>query len=245
MPDLGTGMEYPPFEILYEDAQLLAVNKPAGIATMGVSADKRSVISLLRHYLGRRDSGSSPCFLGVVSRLDTPVTGVLLLAKDPRTAEALNRQFRERLAFKRYWALVERAPQPPAGQWADWLRPSRRHHRVEACMPEDPEAREAITNYQLRGQVGKWFLVELRPLTGRKHQLRWQLALHRCPVVGDRKYGARTPFPVGIALHALELEILHPKENVPLRIRASLPPVWRRLGVPEDPDQLTNPKQHP
>jgi 23S rRNA pseudouridine1911/1915/1917 synthase len=238
-------MNYPPFEILYEDAHLLGVNKPAGIATMGVTGDKRSVVGLLRLYLQQRDLQSRPTFLGVVSRLDTPVTGILLLAKDPKTAEAINRQFRERLASKRYWALVERAPQPPAGQWEDWLRPSRRRHRVEAAEPEAPEARGAITKYQLRGKVGEWFLVDLRPVTGRKHQLRFQLALHGCPVVGDRKYGARTSFPVGVALHALELQILHPKNNTPLRIWAPLPPIWRRLGVKEALEEIPEAPEKP
>ncbi len=226
-------MAIAPFEIIYEDQYLLAVNKPAGIPTMGVAPDRRSVVALLRQFLAARGPSDSGLFLGVVSRLDTPVTGVLLMAKDPSTAAHLCEQFRNRRIRKKYWALVAKAPPRKCGQWHDWLRIDRRHRKVVAGSSADAKALEAVTKYWVREQVGDWFLVELEPVTGRKHQLRWQLAAHEIPIVGDRKYGSRIPFPVGIALHARELEVEHPEEESPLLLRAPLPPVWRRLGVNE------------
>jgi 23S rRNA pseudouridine1911/1915/1917 synthase len=227
-------MRCAPFPILYEDAHLLAINKPAGLPTMGVGSGRRSVIALLRQFLTSPKNEPGPCFLGVVSRLDTPVTGVLLLAKDRQTARKLNEQFHSRKPQKCYWALVDRPPHPASGQWCDWLTVSPRHRKVQAAPPDSPKAREAATEYHLVGPVGKWFLVVLYPKTGRKHQLRWQLAAHGCPVVGDRKYGSQHSFPAGIALHARSLEIIHPWEKKPIRIVAPLPAVWQRFGVSEE-----------
>lgn len=224
-----------PFEILYEDEDLIAVNKPAGIPTMGVGDNRRTVVGLLRQFLMKRGNTGGDVFLGIASRLDTPVTGVLVFAKSSTAAAHLSRQFRNRRVRKVYWALVPKAPEPTSGRWIDWLRVDRRHRKVIASSPDDPEAREAITDYCLRDKVRDWFLLELCPVTGRKHQLRWQLALRGMPIVGDRKYGSRVEFPVGIALHAGMLEIVHPRTRCPITIWAPVPPVWRRLGVKDDP----------
>lgn len=227
-------MDVPPFEILYEDLDLIAVNKPAGLPTMGVGDNRRTAIGLLRQYLARRGESEGEVFLGVVSRLDTPVTGVLVFARTAQAAAHLCKQFRERKVDKRYWAIVERAPARASGIWQDWLIPDKRHRKVGRASPGNPSAVEALTRYELLGKIGSWYLVELRPLTGRKHQLRCQLAIHGCPIVGDRKYGSQAAFPVGIALHARRLELSHPRTGARLSLQAPVPPVWRRLGVTDD-----------
>ncbi|MCS7237303.1 MAG: RluA family pseudouridine synthase [Thermoguttaceae bacterium] len=227
-------MDVPPFEILYEDQDLIAVNKPAGMPTMGVGDDRRTVIGLLRLFLEQREKAQASPFLGVVSRLDTPVTGLLVFAKSRQAAASLCKQFRERKVDKRYWAIIERKPEPSFGTWRDWLVLDRRHRKVKRGSPDDPVAVEAITRYESLGPVGRWYLVELSPLTGRKHQLRWQLSLHGHPVLGDRKYGSQVDFPVGIALHARRLQFSHPRTGKRIVISAPVPPVWRRLGVKDE-----------
>jgi len=223
----------PPFAIIYEDNHLLVVNKPAGLPTMGVRGDRRSVVSLLRHYIKTRDQKTGNVFLGVVSRLDTPVTGVVILAKTTKAARRLNEQFRAGSVLKTYGAVIEKCPDPREGQWSDWLVSGGRHGRARLVEPEFPEAKQAVTQYRVLRYLADKVLVELQPVTGRKHQLRAQLAARGLAIWGDRKYGSRKRFPVGLALHARRLELSHPISQEPLVLEAPLPLVWNQVGIKE------------
>ena len=222
-------MKAPP--VIHEDEAIVAVAKPAGIATANVPAGEESVFTLVRGLLADRVRGRSvPPFLGVVSRLDRPVSGVVLFAKTQAAAADLARQFRERSIDKTYVAVVEGRFPAPVGTWVEWtdaLARPRRGPTRRASDRESHEAREARLRARVLVRRGEVSLVELRPVTGRRHQIRAQLAARGCPIVGDRTYGARVPFPEGIALHGLRLTIEHPIVRQRLTLTAEAPANWR------------------
>ncbi len=222
-------------QVLYEDNHLLAVNKPAGLATMGMPAGTPTLLEIARGYVAERYGKPGRAYLGVVSRLDVPVTGVVLFARTSKAARRLNEQFRTHTVEKIYWALVEGRLEGTEAEWVDYLIADRRHRRVHAVSRQESEegkqARLWIRRLQVFEEVS-W--VEIRLQTGRKHQIRVQLARRGHPILGDRKYGSRRKFPVGIALHARQLAFFHPVERTRLELVAPLPPVWRKWGIAEE-----------
>jgi 23S rRNA pseudouridine1911/1915/1917 synthase len=217
--------------VLYEDNHLLAVVKPAGLATMGVADETPSLLTLAKQYIKDRYAKPGDVYLGIVSRLDAPVTGIVLLARTSKAASRLSEQFRLQAVAKTYWAVVEGRIEPPSGQCVDWLRHDDRRRRVHVASPDAPGAKEARLTYRRLEVLGATSLVEVELQTGRKHQIRVQLAHRGHPVVGDRKYGSRVPFGPGIALHARRLVVMHPVRQDELELCAPLPPSWHALGV--------------
>jgi 23S rRNA pseudouridine1911/1915/1917 synthase len=222
-----------PFAILYEDNHLLVVAKPPDVPTMGVTDNRASVLSMARRYVKQRDNKPGNVYLGVVSRLDTPVSGVLLLAKTSKAASRLTEQFRDRDVAKTYWAIVEGRLPRPKGKLVDFVAHDDRAQRVAVVKEASPGAKRAVLSYRRMKSIGNATLVEIRLETGRKHQIRVQLAHTGHPILGDRKYGARQPFSPGIALHGRRLEIIHPVQHTPMEFVARLPPSWRKWGVQE------------
>jgi len=224
-------MSAPSLEVLYEDNHLLALAKPAGLPTMGVAPQRPSLLTLAKDYLKCRYGKPGNVYLGVVSRLDAPVTGVVLFARTSKAARRLTEQFRSGQVQKLYWAVVEGEVRPAQGQCLDWLVHDERHRRVHVVQGGRPGAQEARLNFRrLRTALGLSVL-EIELHTGRKHQIRVQLAHRGFPVVGDRKYGSRRAFPAGIALHARRLVVVHPVRYEPVEFIAPLPPSWSSLGT--------------
>jgi 23S rRNA pseudouridine1911/1915/1917 synthase len=221
-------------DVLYEDNHLLAVNKPAMLPTMGVEADRPNLLALAREYVRAKYSKPGNVYLGVVSRLDGPVTGVTLIARTSKAAARLSAAFRDREVGKTYWAVVETPPEPAAGALEHWLRKDERHRKVHVTHAGADGAQLARLCYRTLAAAGDLALLEVEPETGRKHQIRVQLAKIGCPIAGDLKYSARTTFPLGIALHALRLEVEHPVQRQPLVIEAPLPAAWRRAAFYRD-----------
>jgi 23S rRNA pseudouridine1911/1915/1917 synthase len=189
-----------------------------------------SLITVAKEYLRDKYDKPGNVYLGVVSRLDTPVTGVTLFARTSKAAARLTEQFREREVEKIYWAIVEGRLAPPAGECVDWLRKNEHHRRVQIASPITPGAQEARLTYEVLQEIERrsdYSLLEIRLQTGRKHQIRVQFGHRGHPIVGDQKYGSRDPFAAGIALHARRLVIEHPTQRTPLAIEAPLPGSWR------------------
>lgn len=224
-----------PLQILYEDNHLLAVVKPAGLPTMGVAEDLPSLLTVAKQYIKDRYAKPGNVYLGIMSRLDAPVTGVVLLARTSKAASRLTEQFRTHAVAKTYWALVEGEVDPPSGQWTDWLRHDERHRKVHWTSPGAADAKEARLEYRLLRRVQRYSLLEVTLLTGRKHQIRVQLSSRGLPIVGDLKYGSRHHFPAGIALHARRLAVQHPTTGETIDLVAPLPDSWKRLGVTDSP----------
>ncbi len=222
-----------PLVILYEDNHLLALVKPPGLATMGVAGDKPTLLSLAKEYLKGRYHKPGNVYLGVVSRLDAPVTGVLLLARTSKAARRLTDQFRSRAVEKTYWAVVEGAVSPSSGSFVDWVRHDERHRRMHVAGQGMDGVQEARLVYRTLKLLEGTSLVEVELQTGRKHQIRLQFSAHGHPVVGDRKYGSPRAFPAGIALHARRLVVSHPTSGERVELVAPLPAAWHRLGIGE------------
>jgi 23S rRNA pseudouridine1911/1915/1917 synthase len=228
-------MRPPPLEVLYEDNHLLAVVKPAGLATMGVAPDRSSLLQRARQYVKERYQKPGNVYLGVVSRLDAPVTGVVLFARTSKAARRLAEQFRTRVVRKTYWAVVEGTVQPKTGECIDFVGRDERQRRMQVVGRAAPGAQEARLAYRRLKTDGGLSLLEVELQTGRKHQIRLQLARRGWPILGDKKYGSRGAFPAGIALHARRLAIVHPVKGAAIEFVAPLPDCWRAFPVAEPP----------
>ena len=232
-------MNAPTLEVLYEDNHLLAVNKPAGLATMGAAAGESSLFELAKQYIKHKYQKPGEVYLGVVSRLDALVTGVTMFARTSKAAARLSEQFRTRDVEKTYWAIVEGAQVPPSDECVDWLLKDEAAHRMKVVQQHIGGALEARLSFRRLQVLGAGTLLEIMLETGRKHQIRVQLAERGWPVLGDRKYDSHRTFGVGIALHARKLVIEHPTRREPIEIIAPLPASWQRLGIPQAVDKLS------
>jgi 23S rRNA pseudouridine1911/1915/1917 synthase len=218
--------------VLYEDNHLLVLNKPPGMASQGAAPGAASAVDWAKDYLKRKYAKPGNVFVGVVSRLDRDVSGVLVFARTSKGAARLSEQIRERKVKKIYWALVEGSP-PDALQCVDWLARDDRAGRTVVVDADAPDAQEAILSIRALRRISGATLLEVDLETGRKHQIRAQLAERGWPIVGDKKYGARRTFPAGIALHAQRIEFQHPTRDEPIVVEAPLPAAWGPLVAAE------------
>jgi 23S rRNA pseudouridine1911/1915/1917 synthase len=212
--------------VLYEDNHCLAVLKPAGMLTAGDHTGDITLLELARRYLKEKHRKPGNVYLGVVHRLDRPVSGVVLFARTSKAAARLSEQFRAGTVEKVYHTCVEGRPEQPSGEWTDFLVKDEQRNVVRVVPAGTPGARQAVLAYRVLKSSPGSTLLELRPRTGRAHQIRVQLASRGMPILGDVKYDARAVQPGRIALHAAELTFLHPVRREPIAIRAPLPLHW-------------------
>jgi len=214
-------------EILFEDNHCLAVVKPAGALSTHFDGREETLDREVKRYLKEKYEKPGNVFLGVVHRLDRPVSGVLLFARTSKAAARLAEQFRQGSVEKVYWAVVEGEWPSAAGTLEDWLLKDEDAHRVEVVEPRTRGARQALLHFQRRAVHGGLSLLELRPQTGRTHQLRVQLAHRGQPIYGDARYGAVHTFGKAIGLHARSLTFLHPVRYEPTTLTAEVSRPWR------------------
>jgi 23S rRNA pseudouridine1911/1915/1917 synthase len=220
-------MPMPPLDILYEDNHCLAICKPAGTVSAHYQGKEQTLDRAVKAYLKEKHRKPGNVFLGVVHRLDRPVSGVLLFARTSKAAARLAEQFRGGTVEKVYWAVVEGEVEKTAGSLEDWLRKDRQAGRVEVVEPHSPGARQALLHFQRKAVHGGLTWLEVRPQTGRTHQLRVQLAHHGHPIYGDARYGSVRTFDRAIGLHARSLTFLHPIRYEPITLTADVPRLWR------------------
>lgn len=220
-------MSLPQLDILYEDNHCLAIAKPAGWPSTHYQGREETLDRAVKSYLKQKHSKPGNVFLGVVHRLDRGVSGVLLFARTSKAAARLAEQFRQGTVQKTYWAIVEGKLATPAGTLEDWLQKDRTVGRVHVVTPRAPGTRRALLSFQTKAHHGDLTWLEVRPQTGRRHQLRVQLAHHGYPIYGDLKYGSRHTFSGAVALHARALTFLHPVRHEPTTLVAEIPPTWR------------------
>jgi 23S rRNA pseudouridine1911/1915/1917 synthase len=214
-------------DILFEDNHCIAVAKPPGCSSAHFQGEDETLDRAVKSYLKDKYHKPGNVFLGIVHRLDKPVSGVLLFARTSKAAARLAEQFREGSIEKVYWAIVEGEVQRSAGTLEDWLYRDREKGRVEVVEPRTEGARQALLHFQKRASHAGLTWLEVRPQTGRTHQLRVQLAHHGHPIYGDAKYGAVHTFSPGIGLHARSLTFLHPVRYEPVTLTADVPSHWR------------------
>jgi 23S rRNA pseudouridine1911/1915/1917 synthase len=217
--------------ILFQDNHLFIVSKPCGVPVQGDATGTPSLLEQVREHRRIAERKPGNVFVGLVHRLDRAVSGVIAFAKTSKAAARLSEQFRARTVDKVYWAAVEMQRPIPSfgGVWNHHLEKDGKTNIVKIVGRD--RGLEAVTEWTLLSKGTANALLELRPKTGRPHQLRVHCAAAGLPIVGDRRYGARTLFPDGIALHASSLSFDHPTTKERL-VFSTLPlGDWKALGL--------------
>lgn len=213
-----------PEDILYEDNHLLVVNKRCGDLVQPDPNGSSALENEIKEFLKVRDSKPGDVFLGVVHRIDRPVSGGVLFAKTSKALSRLNEQLRKGEIHKVYWAVVESRPEQEQATLRHYILRDGRNNRSFCYASPKPEAKEARLQYVTLGCSDRYTLVEVNLLTGRHHQIRAQLSKIGCPIKGDLKYGAkRSNAGGGISLHSRTIEFVHPVRKEAVRIIAPVP----------------------
>jgi 23S rRNA pseudouridine1911/1915/1917 synthase len=213
-------------EVLYEDNHLLVIDKPARMPSQADASGDLSAFDWAKEYIRVKYEKPGEVYMGLVHRLDRPVRGVLLLARTSKAATRMAEQFRLRQVRKVYYAVVLKSPGQPHGQLHHWVGKVPGQTNIMRAYPKPGEDRkEATLDYRVLAENKGLTLLEIIPLTGRKHQIRVQLAAIGCGIVGDLKYNETPPLPdKSIALMAGRLIFTHPvRKEEKLEIKAEWP----------------------
>lgn len=220
-------------KILYEDNHLIAVRKRVGDIVQGDKTGDVPLSDMVKNFLKDKYQKPGNVYLGVVHRLDRPVSGVVLFSKTSKALPRLNKMFAEHKGVKKtYLAIVVNKPAQPQGTLTHWLTRNEKQNTARAYDREVPGSKKAVLDYRLVAQSERYFLLEIELHTGRHHQIRCQLSKIGCPIRGDLKYGAPRSNPDGgISLHAWRLELEHPVSHQNITIDAPLPEerLWQEI----------------
>lgn len=223
---------------LYEDNHIIIVSKQSGEIVQGDKTGDIPLSETVKEYIKEKHHKPGNVFLGVVHRLDRPVSGVVVFAKTSKALSRLNDMFRTGDVHKTYWAIVQNRPAREEGVLTDWLVRNEKQNKSYVRRSEGNGAKKAVLEYRIVGASDRYTLLEVNLKTGRHHQIRCQLANIGCPVKGDLKYGARRSNPDGsISLLARRVEFVHPVSGQEISVTAPLPDdnLWRAVS----PDKET------
>lgn len=211
-------------DILYEDNHLLVVNKHVGDLVQSDPDGTEALEDQIKAMIKVRDHKPGAVFLGVVHRIDRPVSGAVVFAKTSKALARLNEMIRSHQIKKCYWAITEQRPNDEEGELRHWIVRNAKTNRSHAHQRPKGDGKEAILNYRVLGASTNYTLVEVDLKTGRHHQIRAQLAAIGCPIKGDLKYGAkRSNKDGGISLHSRKVEFAHPVGGKPVSVTAPVP----------------------
>jgi 23S rRNA pseudouridine1911/1915/1917 synthase len=223
--------------ILFEDNHILAINKPAGWPTTHFDGQNETIDRIAKAYIKEKYNKPGNVYLGVVHRLDKATSGCVVFARTSKAAARLSEQFRDNAIDKRYWAIISDNPTDEtnwnwgdvgaSGSLDDYLWHDDDNHLVKVVAKTHPQAKLARLIYHVKNRADGMILLELHPHSGRKHQIRVQLASRGFPILGDKKYGSTSFFGTFIALHARQLTVLHPITGEPICLTAEIPKNWR------------------
>jgi 23S rRNA pseudouridine1911/1915/1917 synthase len=211
-------------EIVYEDNHIIVVNKTCSEIVQGDKTGDVPLSETIKEYIKTKYQKPGNVFLGVVHRLDRPVSGLVVFARTSKALTRLNAMFAAGEVHKTYWAIVKNAPQPEEGELVHWLIRNEKQNKSYAYEREVPHSKKAILTYKLIGRSDNYNLLEVNLKTGRHHQIRCQLAKIGCPIKGDLKYGAPRSNPDGgISLLARSIDFIHPITKKRIELVATLP----------------------
>lgn len=216
-------------QVLYEDNHIIIVYKQSGEIVQGDKTSDKPLSETIKEWIKQKYAKPGNVFLGVVHRLDRPVSGIVVFAKTSKALSRLNNMFRNGEVRKTYWAMVQTAPNMPEATLTNWLVRNEKQNKSYVYNNEMPNAKQAILKYKTIGQTEHYTLLEVNLLTGRHHQIRCQLAAMGCPIKGDLKYGARRSNPDGsISLLSHKVEFIHPVSKQKIVVVSPLPTekVW-------------------
>src|SRR5690554_5416580 len=217
-------------DVIYEDNHLIAVNKASGDITQGDKTGDEPLPEKVKRWLAKKYDKKGNVFCGVIHRLDRPTSGVVIFSKTSKALSRMNELFKKQAVQKVYWAIVESKPKEDSGSLLDYLKKNNKQNKSYSVKKGTPEAKEAVLDYELLAASDRYFLLEVRPKTGRHHQIRMQLANIGCIIKGDVKYGAKRSNKDGsISLHAKSAGFVHPVKKEPIEITADIPndPLWK------------------
>nr|WP_321408057.1 RluA family pseudouridine synthase [uncultured Carboxylicivirga sp.] len=220
-------------DILYEDNHIIAVNKSGSDIVQGDKTGDQTLSDKVKEYIKKKYDKPGDVFLGVVHRLDRPVSGVVLFARTTKALTRLNKMFQDKEVKKTYWAIVGELPEVDEAELRHYILKNSEKNKSYAFPKMRAGAKEAILNYRLVSGLKNYYLLEVDLQTGRHHQIRCQLAKIGCPIKGDLKYGfSRSNKDGGISLHARRISFIHPVKNEPVEIVAKTPddePLWKEF----------------
>ena len=215
---------------LYEDNHIIIVDKQPGEIVQGDKTGDTPLSEIIKLYLKEKYNKPGNVFCGVVHRIDRPVGGVVLFAKTSKALTRLNEMLRKGDIHKTYWALVEGHPEKEEDTLTDYLVSDGRINKTFVSSPDNPDAKKATLKYKTVAKGDRYTLLEINLLTGRKHQIRCQLASRGHAIKGDLKYGARRSNPDGsISLLARRIEFVHPVSKEPVAVEAPVPESFRKF----------------
>ena len=214
-------------EVLYEDNHLIAINKKSGDIVQADKTGDAPLSDFVKAYIKKKYNKPGEVFLGTIHRLDRPTSGVVLYARTSKALTRMNEQFREKQVQKTYWAVVDNAPANDSGTLENYLLKNQKQNK--SYVTKGSDGKHAILDFKMLKKLDNFFHLEIKPKTGRHHQIRVQLAHIGCIIKGDLKYGAkRSNKDASIHLLAQKLEFIHPvkKESITIVAPAPKDSIW-------------------
>lgn len=220
-----------PLDILYEDNHIIAVNKRSGDIVQGDETGDTPLSDLVKAYIKEKYQKPGEVFLGVVHRIDRPVSGIVLFARTSKSLSRLNELFKTKEITKTYWAVVKKKPVSDSGTLTHYHLKDEKTRKARLFDKEVAHSRKCVLHYRWLASSDHYHLLEVQLETGRFHQIRAQLAKIGSPIKGDVKYGFERPNENtrSIHLHARKISFIHPVKNEPIELTAPVPDekIWQ------------------
>ena len=223
-------------EVVYEDNHIIIVNKKSGEIVQGDKTGDTPLSETVKQWIKEKYAKPGNVYCGVVHRLDRPVFGLVVFAKTSKALARMNEMFRNGDVHKTYWAITKNRPPKDEDTLVHYITTTERNNKSYASTVEKPGAQKAVLKYRVISQSDNYYLIEVKLLTGRKHQIRVQLAAIGCPIKGDLKYGAKRSNPDGsISLLARNVTFVHPVSKQDICVTAPIPDdnLWKALAPKE------------
>lgn len=211
-----------PYRIVFEDSEIIVVNKFSGIPTQ---SDQNNTTSLLETLSQERPN------LFLIHRLDQRVSGLVIFAKTAQSAKQVNKDFQTRNIIKKYRAIVGNRPTVDEAKLTHWLRKDSKKNLSQSFIDEVKNSQKSELVYRISQSSERYHLLEIELLTGRFHQIRSQLSAIGCPILGDLKYGYKRSSPDGsIFLQSCHLSLQHPVTKRLIQFNLEMPELWIKYG---------------